>query len=149
MLNIPNMIIIGSTGKNMGKTTLVSKIIRKYSCQQNVYAIKISISEDGDISNKKFEIVEEQNPHREKDTSRFLAAGAKKSFLIRTTEQNLMEAIDKIIVNIPKDSIILCESTTLAKYVSPSLFILIKKENSSIKPIAKQVEKYADIIVKY
>ena len=148
MREIKNMIIVGSTAKNAGKTTLASKIIAKYSHRCDVYAIKISISEEGDISDEKFEIMEEKNPNIGKDTSKFLAAGAKKSFLIRSTEKSILKAFDKVIKNIPKNSIIVCESTVLAKYISPALFILIKCENSNIKPIAKQVERYADIILK-
>ncbi|WP_406542459.1 hypothetical protein [Clostridium ljungdahlii] len=44
--NVPNMILIGSTARNSGKTTLAVSIINKYKLSRPVVALKVTTIQD-------------------------------------------------------------------------------------------------------
>ena len=85
MITDSRFIIVAGTARNVGKTTLVCKIIAQ-NIPNNVVALKfISLKKGGlayehhqNIST--YKIIEEKHLELEKDTVKMLKAGAKKSF---------------------------------------------------------------------
>ncbi|MBK5243671.1 MAG: hypothetical protein JJE18_01360 [Eubacteriaceae bacterium] len=155
------MILIGSTARNSGKTTLALSIINKYKLNGAVVAIKVTtIAEKngkcirggegcGVCSNLKgnFEIIEEINAANNKDTSLLLAAGAKKVYWLKTLKSHIYEGFEELIAGIPEDTLIVCESNSLKKVVNPGIFIMVKNaESSQIKQSAMEVIDQADIV---
>ncbi|MCF6365995.1 MAG: hypothetical protein L3J35_07300 [Bacteroidales bacterium] len=153
------LLIVGGTKRNVGKTTLIEKIIKKFCNEHDIISLKIKTIYPDDYffhgkeknkltAEEKFRITEEKNKTGNEDTVRTLKEGAKKVFKIKTKSGFIEEAFQEFIKNIEKRTLIICESNSLRKYIKPSLFLFIKEQNSDeIKPSAKEVIKYADKII--
>lgn len=142
LLKLPRLLLIAGTGRDSGKTMLACRIIEKFSMTRTIVAIKISphrhIIEPGGqilIQNDHLCIHEETNTGTGKDSSRMLAAGAKRSFIISATEDKLVKAIEYVIKLFAEDALLICESGGLRKCVEPGLFLMVSRhEPSDIKP---------------
>ncbi len=156
------MILIGSTARNSGKTTLAISIINKYKLSRPVVALKVTTIQEkngkcirggegcGVCSSLKgnFEITEELNSANNKDTSLLLAAGAEKVYWLKTLKNNMYEGFEAFITQIPKNTLIVCESNSLRKVVNPGVFVMIKNaKDSQMKKSASEVIDQADIII--
>lgn len=161
-ININQMILIGSTGRNSGKTTLAAELIKKWKNKFPVIALKITTIHDrngkchrggegcGACTNIKenFKLVEETNKNCNKDTSLLLAAGAEKVYWLRCMKDHINKGIESFIEHIPHNALIICESNTLRKVVVPGIFIMLKNtDNGAMKKSAAEVIGKADIIV--
>jgi molybdopterin-guanine dinucleotide biosynthesis protein len=146
MIELNRMILIGGMEKNAGKTTFSETVIKKVKTP--IIGVKVTIFR-GDRDFKKYLIQEETDPNRSKDSSRLLAAGAKRVFWIKTDENQVQKAMEELLESIPKETAILCESNSLRKFVKPSLFIMVEREKTlSPKATAMDVVKFADQTVK-
>ncbi|WP_369703000.1 hypothetical protein [Clostridium moutaii] len=156
------MILIGSTARNSGKTTLAISIINKYKLIRPVVALKVTTIQDkngkcihggegcGVCSSLKgnFEITEELNLSSNKDTSLLLAAGAENVYWLKTLKNNIYEGFKEFITQIPENALIVCESNSLRKVVNPGVFVMIKNtQDSQMRKSASEVIDQADIII--
>ncbi len=161
VLQVRQMILIGATGRNSGKTTLALKILHAFQDKMPVAAFKlITIREHGDACprgghgcgickglNSRFDITQE-NGTGTKDTMLLKKAGAKQVYLIRAYQENIREALEEALKLIPDGTLVLCESNSVRLVAEPALFIMIKSTTSSvIKPTAEAVMEYADVIL--
>ncbi|MDR2842968.1 MAG: hypothetical protein LBV52_07190 [Spirochaetaceae bacterium] len=159
MASAQNLILIGSGGRNSGKTFLASAIIKKI--ESPVIALKITSIEShtglcprggagcGACSiNTDFCLDEETNINAAKDTSQLLKAGAKKVFWLRCLRSKLDTAFAAFLEKIKQTDIaeplIICESNSLRQTVKPLLFIMIQNEGA-VKKSAQDVLDKADI----
>jgi GTPase SAR1 family protein len=129
--------MIAGNARNVGKTTLALALIQHYSELYPVIGLKVSsIYPNDDIhhgihENEKpetFDIYQEFDRDGHKDTSKMLAAGAKKVFFVRSLDSHLKEAMTQFIALLPKNCIVVCESRSLRKVLIPGLLVLIRKE---------------------
>ena len=95
--------MIGSAGANVGKTELACALIKKLGRTTDITGIKVTTirAKDGECPrggqgcgvcsslDEDFDIMEETDSDTEKDTSRLLAAGAKRVFWLRVMKQRL------------------------------------------------------------
>ncbi|MDR2098059.1 MAG: hypothetical protein LBP37_06025 [Spirochaetaceae bacterium] len=149
------LILIGSTGRNSGKTFLAAELIRRFS-PVPVTALKITgIERHGGpcprggqgcgacaISGD-FCLEEELSPNGTKDTSVLLAAGAKKVFWLRCLHSALARGFAAFLNQAGGESIgdgiIICESNSLREVLEPAAFIMINDaEGSPPKPSAQR-----------
>jgi molybdopterin-guanine dinucleotide biosynthesis protein A/nucleoside-triphosphatase THEP1 len=162
-LKFPNMLMLGSTGINSGKTQLACAIIKKFGKARDITGLKVTT-----INKRKgrcprggkgcgvcssfegnFIITEETKRNSRKDTSRLLAAGAKQVFWLRSEKKQLKQAISALLETIGPDTVLVCESNSLRGVVEPGLFLMVKNAaNNKPKQSAKNVIKLADRIVK-
>lgn len=163
MIEASNILLIGSAGRNSGKTTLACKVIDKFSKQRNIYAVKITtITETskcprggkgcGVCSSMKgsFEITKETNPKGNKDTSRLLASGAKKVLWLRAKKDHLSEGLKALIKKLPKNTPLICESNSAAQYLKPSVFLLAyPKDIKNWKESALSAKPFADKLISF
>lgn len=162
LLQAKQMILIGATGRNSGKTTLALQIIDAYKDKMPVIAFKlITVRDHGDICPRGgqgcgickglkgcFDITEEVQDGT-KDTMLLKKAGAKHVYLIRTFKENIKEALEEALKLVPDDALVLCESNSARLVVEPACFIMIEsRTSSSIKPTAQAVIEYADVILR-
>jgi molybdopterin-guanine dinucleotide biosynthesis protein len=139
------MLLIGSTAKNAGKTTLACQIIRNLNKLYKIIAIKITPAEKADSF---FLINQENNPKGRTDSSKFLAAGAEKAYWIQAEKSFFEEGFNQLLTTIAADAVIICESTSLRQYFKPGLFLIVRKnEETNLKPSAADIIKSADRIV--
>lgn len=157
LMYLPNLIIIGGSSRNVGKTTLALSLVRKYAASEKITGLKVSSlrpdenSFHGNHTDKpvsKFRILEEKNYIADKDTSKLLKAGAQKVFYIEATNDYLLPAFEEFLsVNSGKGPII-CESGSLRNIVKPGLFVLLKHYDAAlIKPGFQVSEALADITI--
>ncbi len=138
MITLNNMIIVGGTGRNIGKTTLSEKLIEKFSVNVPVTAVKLAnikpetrFFHGHDVSTDTNKIFIEKETHRDgyKDSMRFLKAGATTSWFIQTEDAFLQETITQILNLLKNDAWIICESNSLMNFIKPALFLMIKGES--------------------
>jgi len=150
-----NLFLIGGSGRNVGKTTFACMLIEKLSKENDVIGLKISNIKPDDsflhgfhennLQNN-FEIFEEKG-EGDKDSQRMLNAGASKSFFIRTNDSFAEDAFKSLLGQIDNNSLIVCESNSLRKYVKPKAFVMVGDIELSKKPGAKAVFEMADFVV--
>jgi len=147
MIHWPNMLLVAGTGRNVGKTTFVCKVISAISNNQPIVAIKITPHVhdlcDSCITlfrSDKLTITEETSKYLPKDSSKMLAAGASKVYFIQGADDQLEKIVEFLRVLIPENCAIVCESAALRKIINPGLFILMSvKAEGVIKKNADKV----------
>ena len=166
MFNVPNMIMIGATGRNTGKTEMACRLIKKFISSYTVIALKVTAIKEaegkyhggdercGQYSSLKqnYSLTEEVSDNPQKDTGKMRAAGAHKVYWLEVKKEFLAEGIEtffKLINNGP-DKIIVCESNSLRTVVKPGLFLINQNiRESAIKPSCQDVISYHDYMIHF
>jgi hypothetical protein len=149
-LKLPRLLLIAGNGRDSGKTTFACGIIRKFCSGNPIIALKISphrhkISPCGEVicDSDKLYIVEEMEKTTGKDTSRMLAAGAGRSFLIVAEDEQLLPAVERIMNLVVPDAFLVCESGGLRQVAEPGLFFIVNRTgNKDFKPATRELLPY-------
>ena len=127
-----NILTISGTGRNVGKTSLACRIIRKVSTSEKLTAIKISPHPHKvDYPKALFEkpgaysMFRENKKDRGKDSSKMLAAGADSAYYVQTSDAHLADAWEKLSEIIDKDRPVVIESGGLDGLLDPGLSIIV------------------------
>ena len=162
MLRVPRMLMIGSAGRNVGKTELACAIIRSFSRDHEVIGIKATTIEElngecprggkgcGVCSSlsEDFCITEETDGPAGKDTSRMLEAGASSVLWLRCLKSHLAEGAAALLKRIGPDALCVCESNSLRRVIEPGIFVIVKGSGSDkFKASAEAVRGLAGRIV--
>lgn len=159
-IEINNMIQIGSTGRNSGKTTIAKALIAENHQHFSIYGLKIiAISgargkcQRGETGcgictsiDDGYELIEETDDNGQKDTMQLLRAGCKKVFLLKVFHDYLLEGFLAFLQFVPADTLIICESNSLREVVKPGLFLMMTNQKG-IKKTAANVIDQADMIL--
>lgn len=164
MVKMPNFIVIGSTGRNTGKTEFACRLITKYSKEHFVVGVKV-VSIDKNEGNcprggkgcgvcnslkGDFEITEEKLHNPSKDTSRMLIAGAQKVYMLKVDKNLLQSGLDGLLDIVPDNAMVVIESNSMRKVLEPGLFIVIKNlKDRTIKESCAEVIDYANKIIEF
>ncbi len=133
-----NILLIGGTGRNVGKTSLVCELIKRFSSKTEIIGLKIT-NHFHLNQNQNFNFIEETDTSGLKDSSKMLLAGATKVFYIEAEAKNLQAAFDFFIENQGNNKLIICESNGLSEIITPGVFLLVDRNNNSvIKSSAKK-----------
>ncbi|WP_420805641.1 hypothetical protein [Agrilactobacillus composti] len=158
---IPQLLQIGSTGRNSGKTQVAKGLIRRFKGEQHLIGLKIITitgargkCQRGGVGcgictsiDSGFELTEETNNHGQKDTMALLAAGCDQVFLLKAFKDELGTAFETFLNQVPADAAIICESNSLRQVVKPGLFIMINNQKNRVKPSAAAVMEMADLTI--
>ena len=128
-------IVIGGHTRNIGKTSVVAGLIAALP-QLNWTAIKITqfghnvCSANGEpcdcqTADHTLAISEERNATTGTDTSRFLAAGAKQVFWVRTRQGQLAEAMPRVRKLIAEAENAILESNSVLRFLQPDLSLAV------------------------
>jgi molybdopterin-guanine dinucleotide biosynthesis protein len=165
MINDERLILIGSSGRNSGKTTLAVELVRRLKTAAPVVGLKVtSVETQGGACprggagcgacslNAPFAISEECTAGGGKDTSRLLAAGARNVFWLRSLRSALPAAYDAFKRKLDVDAdanapIVVCESNSLRLVVRPAVFVMLRNDDGEMKPSAQGVADRADIVI--
>ena len=159
--SMPNMVLVGSFGRNSGKTTLACRLIRAFQDRWPVIAMKVvSVSKEGRHCHRgsagcglctglsePYCLIEEKDAASPKDTAQMLRAGAQKSFLLLGQENALFEGLSALLDQVPPGTLLVCESNTLRKIVAPGVFLFADAGTEILKPSARTVLPLADGLV--
>lgn len=162
MKKLNGMLLIGSAGRNIGKTELACSLIRKFSKSNPIVGIKVTTirakdgkcprggrgcgvcsSLDGD-----FCITEETDKNSNKDTARLLKVGASRVFWLRVMKTHLKEGLTTLLDVVGPDAVLICESNSLRRVVEPGVFLMITARDSGAwKSTARDVRERVDKIL--
>ncbi len=150
-----NLLIVGGTGRNVGKTEFVCRLIRKISEKRLVYALKVSaVYPDEqlfhgrhDSGEKDVGLYEEKDPGSGKDTARMLMAGAARVFYLRSDGSGVAEGFAAFLREVPENALLVCESNSLADVVQPALLVVVRSPHGPVKPRAVAQLERADLVV--
>ncbi|MCK5781778.1 MAG: hypothetical protein KAH10_04275 [Flavobacteriales bacterium] len=149
-----NLLLIGGTKQNIGKTTFTCDVIKAYSPNNKIIAIKTSCHFHGildtDIviaNNDKFVIVKETVTNTGKDSARMLGLGANEVYFIQSKDEFIGEAYSFLEKYFDNNSLIICESASLRSYIKSSVFIVLKASEDEKIPDNKTNLHKADIFV--
>jgi len=159
-----NLLIIGSTGRNAGKTEFACRIIEKHATANEIIGVKVvpvDRNEDSchrgietcglcDSLTGDYQIIEEKRMDSAKDTSRMLKSGAKKAYLLLVDRNSLEKGIQAILKILPNNALIVIESNSIRKVIEPGLFIVIREfRNNTVKLSCAEVIEFANKIVEF
>jgi hypothetical protein len=156
---LPSVLMIGGSGRNVGKTTLICAIIRKFACNSQIIGLKVTSIRAGEesshgfhetLQSSNFKIIEETGKDSGKDTSKMLQAGAKKVYFIQSTDEQLPIALNSFFEQVDRNSIIICETRNLRRLVKPGIFILITDAaHDNFKANSPEFLDMADLHLKF
>lgn len=164
MISRPDILMIGATGRNVGKTEFACELIKRYAPSVPVTAVKITaISETGGVCPRggagcgvctsvegRFSITEERDAAAAKDTSRMLRAGAHRVLWLRVLRAHLREGVEALLAGIPEGGLIVCESNTARRVIQPGLFLMIRPQGAApVKPSAGELMPLADRVIEF
>jgi len=148
-----DLLLVTGSGRNVGKTTFICNVISSNPLRK-MSAIKISphFHEPSEslkliVENSNFRIFEETDYTSGKDTSRYLRAGAEKSYFIQTDDASLKESFQLTSVLLDPDQPFLVESARLGQILVPELFLFIQGSDSIEKPFSIEMRQLADATV--
>jgi molybdenum cofactor guanylyltransferase len=162
MIRLENMLMIGSSGSNVGKTELACALLRRFGGSHRIVAVKVTATASREQScprggqgcgvcssmDAEYKITEETDRHSRKDTARLLAAGAGRVYWLRVMRPHLREGLTALLETVGRDVVLICESNSLRQVVEPGLFLIVaRRGHESWKHSAQQVRQDADRIV--
>lgn len=142
--------VIGGSGRGVGKTALMCGVIAALSDLEWV-AVKITSHEHWTVE----PIWEESEPGEETDTARYLAAGARRAFLLTVPETHdlnetvLGRVLGEFFRYAGRGHNVIFESNRVLHHVQPNLCLMVKAESGDPepKPSFQKAVQFADALV--
>lgn len=152
------IVVVGGQTRNIGKTSVVAGLIAALP-QFEWTAFKITQFGHGICSaNGKpcacetgphtIAISEERDPATGTDSARFLAAGAVRSFWVRTRQGQLADAMPRVRKELAFATNAIIESNSIVGLLQPDLYLtVLDPANSDFKASAESYLERADVVV--
>ena len=145
-IHLANVLLISGDCRNIGKTTLACRIIKKLSQKMNVIAVKVS-PHFHDITGSlviikelpSLMIARETDQSSGKDSSRFLQAGASEVLYVQCRENSFPDLARWINENLPSETPVIVESGGLKNFIIPGYAAHIKEGRGE-----KELSHYSD-----
>ncbi len=167
MKRMPNMLMAGAAGRNLGKTQFLCQAIREQNLTSPVIGIKVTAFDDveGSIQADQlltktyrsiegnFVVTHEKSGDDNKDTHRMYRAGADRVYWLRAKRSYLEQALDALFKTMEEDYVdlenacLVCESGGSRNFIEPGLFFIIQEHNDKLKPSCHEVAHLADRLV--
>jgi molybdopterin-guanine dinucleotide biosynthesis protein len=156
------IITVSGAYSGAGKTLVVERLLKIF---KDWSALKVTLSHNGlcptgrdcgicEKLTSQFSIISDKKiiKTQGKDTWRFKKAGAKKVLWLKAKPAGLKPGLKKAISMFSAECKkgaqgLIIEGTSVLKYLKPDLAILVRKENSVLKPSAQEVLKKIDLIL--
>jgi hypothetical protein len=152
------IVVIGGHSRNVGKTSVVAGLIAKLPAY-NWTAFKVTQFGHGrcslngrpcqcETADHAWAITEEKERSGKSDSSRFLVAGAKQAFWVRTAQGKLEKAVSAIRRRLNEAENAILESNSILKFIQPDVYIsVLDPANEDFKSSAQQYLERADAVV--
>ena len=153
-----SIIVIGGHSRSVGKTSVVAGLISALP-DFHWTAFKITqyghgiCSADGQAcdcatGDHSWAISEEKNRAGDSDTARFLAAGAKRVWWVRTEQGRLAEAMPALRERLQDAPHVIIESNSILKFLRPDLYIIVLDPSTTdFKTSAREFMDRADAAI--
>src|SRR5579871_5926794 len=152
------IVVIGGHSRNVGKTSVVAGLIAKLPAY-NWTAFKLTQFGHGrcslngkpcqcETADHAWAITEERDASGKTDSSRFLVAGAKHSFWLRTAQGQLDKAIPALQRRLHDAENAILESNSILNFIQPDIYIsVLDPANEDFKNSAQQYLARADAVI--
>jgi chloramphenicol 3-O-phosphotransferase len=142
------IIIVSGHARKVGKTSVVAGLIKAFS-EYPWIALKVSTHWHSKSSSMEdLEIYEERNSGQESDSSRFLAAGAQRSFWVQIQEcrvESIMPQLQPILQSSP---FVIIEGNNILAHVSADIHVMVVNCNlAEIKESARRLLDRLDVLL--
>lgn len=159
LLCAPHMIMLGSTGRDCGKTVFACELIRRFRARGKLMGVKVTTVQERDglcphggegcgacsSLAENYALTEETEAEGTKDTQRLLASGADRVLWLRVLREHLDEGARALLEAVGPDTLVVCESNSLRTAIEPGVFLMIQPQNASnVKASARRVIDLAD-----
>jgi len=151
-------VVVGGHSRKIGKTSLMVGLIRELK-SFHWTAVKITQhcpgvsspgkkADDSTPTERTVVLSEENNPHGRGDTSRFLAAGAKRSLWLRVQRGHLAQAYPMLVEALCGDEFVMIESNSILDFLSPVAYVVVLDGlKRDFKTSARRFLERADALV--
>jgi hypothetical protein len=141
-------IIVGGHSRKVGKTAVTAALIAAFA-EYRWAAIKISTHCHGRLPHDKgCSIYEEHSREGLTDSSRFLAAGAGRSFWVQVQENQMEAAMPQLLPVLQSSPFLIIESNHILQYVPKDILIMVLKYDvADFKESARVILPKANAIV--
>lgn len=159
-VRVPGLLLLGSAGRNAGKTTFACQVLRRLSARVEVTGVKVTtVAEGSDRECPRggegcgtcrsfdgpFLLTEERDGPEEKDTTRMLRAGARRVLWLRVHRCALRAGLQALRDALGPGTPAVAESNTARAVLDPDLFLLLRRTGAStFKATARAVRDFAD-----
>lgn len=152
------IVVIGGHSRNVGKTSVVAGLIAKLPAY-NWTAFKLTQFGHGrcslngrpcqcETADHAWAITEEKDMSGKTDSSRFLTAGAKHSFWVRTAQGQLEKAMPAIERRLSDAENAILESNSILKFIQPDVYIsVLDPATEDFKTSAQEYLEKADAVI--
>ena len=152
------VVVVGGHTRNIGKTSVMAGLIAA-TPEKHWTAFKITqfghgiCSANGapcdcETADHTIAMSEERDGRTGTDSSRYLAAGAARSFWVRTRQGQLAEAMPKIRRELAGAENAMIESNSILRFLQPDVFVsVLDAETADFKESAKRYLDRADAVV--
>ena len=152
------VVVIGGHSRNVGKTSVVAGLIAALPTY-NWTAFKVTQFGHGRCSlngrpcqcatsDHSWAITEERDFSGKSDSSRFLVAGARHSYWVRTAQGQLAKAIPAIRRRIDEAENTILESNSILEFIQPDLYLsVIDPATEDFKDSARRYLAKADAVI--
>lgn len=114
------IVVVGGSGRNVGKTALICGLIEA-TPELRWTAVKISTH----LHEKSSPLWEETTSGLETDTARYLSAGARRAFLITATDAQIPALIQQLEATLAMPRSLIFESNRIVDWVQPDLCLAV------------------------
>ena len=152
------LVVVGGQVRKVGKTSVIAGLVRGLNSLAWT-AVKISYH-DGDADSQDtpsaddlpahldFSWSEEKDPNGHHDTSRYLAAGARRALWMRARGGTLAQALPGLLKTLEGDEHVIIESNSILAFLKPAVFLFVIDESRrELKASARQFLPRADALV--
>jgi hypothetical protein len=152
------LLVVGGQGRKVGKTSVIAGLVRGLNSLAWT-AVKISHhggeadwqdtqSADDLPAHLDFLWTEEKDPNGHDDTSRYLAAGARRALWMRARGGTLVQALPGLLKALEGDEHVIMESNSILAFLKPAVFLFVIDETrQELKASARQFLPRADALV--
>jgi hypothetical protein len=147
------LIIVGGQTKSVGKTTLVCNILNAFP---NLQWVALKVTTHGHTPRDcrlhseglGWFLWEQTRIGTDTDSARFLAAGARRSFLLECKPNSIGDACSGLVKELPLSASLIIESTAAAEYLNPDLFLIVSNSmRQDVKHSAREQLVRADVVL--
>lgn len=149
-----NILLVAGSRQNSGKTTFICELLGQLKSNRPI-GIKITNHFHSPTPGLKplaetanYQLFEETNSETNKDSSRYLQAGASRSFYAQAEKESLMDVFLALLPYLEADQPIVIESAAMHHHIDAGLFVFVLNENDEAKPASEINRKVADKLVR-
>lgn len=136
--------VVGGSGRGVGKTALVCGLLKALP-EFAWIAVKVTSHEHG----QREPVWEETTAGQGSDTARYLAAGARRAFLIHASEAEFPQLLTRFWNEVGSEAHVLFESNRILSYLRPDLCLAIDSgSDTAQKPSFERVEHQKNAVVR-